>query len=360
MINVSDNQGKVSFSILHLVAIAYKKKFTILFTFILITGLAVTYAFLASPRYSSGTNILPVSESSQGSSMGLLGSLGANFGLSVKGNKASDKILTIIKSRNLAKKAYNKDKNLFNTELFPQAWNSQTQKWIGKPLPELIILGRIQGLIQAQLDPVHELSIGIKSTASSPEVAQKVLIIFVNSLHELLNENDTEIHKNKQELVQNQLVKNKRDLIVAQKALKEFDNVYQNGRFNNKVQINLENDTVSQANDKTLTETSIQVPEDIYIQYINSRKMVLQKINALLEQQYHFTKIDDFDKKLKFITIEDPTLPKFRSFPKRKVVVAVGIMAGLICGLFLAFLSYFLKANLPGFKKLFQNTLNEV
>lgn len=360
MINVSDNQGKVSFSILHLVAIAYKKKFTILFTFFLITGIAVAYAFLASPRFSSSTNVLPVSESSQGSSMGLLGSLGANFGLSVKGNKASDKILTIIKSRNLAKKAYYKDKNLFNTELFPKAWNSQTQKWNTNPLPELIILGRIQGLIQAQLDPVHELSIGIKSTASSPEAAQKILKLFVTSLHELLNENDTEIHKNKQELVQNQLVKNKRDLIVAQKALKEFENVYQNGRFNNKVQINLENDTVSQINDKTMTETSIQVPEDIYIQYINSRKMVLQKINALLEQQYHFTKIDDFDKKLKFIIIEDPTLPKFRSFPKRKVIIVVGMMAGLFCGLFFAFLSYFLKANLPGFKTLFQNTLNEV
>ncbi|HQG14052.1 MAG TPA: GNVR domain-containing protein, partial [bacterium] len=79
------------------------------------------------------------------------------------------------------------------------------------------------------------------------------------------------------------------------------------------------------------------VPQQVYLQYLEMRREVIAKINALLSTQYEMAMIEESKEDINFQVIDDAVVPIQRYKPKRKLICVVTFMASLFLAIFATF-----------------------
>jgi len=153
--------------------------------------------------------------------------------------------------------------------------------------------------------------------------------------------------------IEEQLELNKRELLAAGKELNEF---YKNERVSNiesSVDVAISHAKVAGDNkdfvslqkqkdeiDQKINELKIlkDVPQQVYLQYLNLKKTLLTQVYSLLTQQYEMAKIQESKEDLSFQLIDPPQVPDKRSKPKRKLIVMVAFISSVFIAVFVSFL----------------------
>jgi uncharacterized protein involved in exopolysaccharide biosynthesis len=198
-------------------------------------------------------------------------------------------------------------------------------------------------------------TIKISSTAEDPKLAMTIVDSYVRNLQKYLNDNSITVAKRNRIFIEGQLEQNKRELLEAGKMLNAF---YKGERISNiesKIDVPLASETTNvqlnelqrQKNelDQKINEIAVikDVPQQVYLQYLNLRRTLLSQVNSLLTQQYEMAKISESKEDVTFQVIDPPQVPEIRSWPKRKLIVVVSFMGSFFLAIFVVFFMEFIK-----------------
>ena len=371
----------------------------------IVVGIATTISIIFSlslPKaYSTEATIFPAGGGGTGGGLAMaaaqLTGLGLLGGL-VSGNTPSSQLMAILESRTLAERIIekydltNEFYHLNRDEAAQQLKISETKK--NKLMEDAvkIFFSKI-----SFADNKKRGTLIVKGEFSTPEQAAKVVNGVITELAEYLHENALTDAKRNRLFIENQLEKNKAELLESGKSLaafyadKKISNVVstvdvditadENAKRSSANQLqavpeeHLEDrpimpiapqadvqangiqnafaDTKSQAEalhkkseelSTKLAEVKIvkDVPQQVYLQYLVLRRELIGQINSLLTQQYAMAKINEAKEDLTFQVIDWARVPVKKCKPnKRQIVVGCFIFSGfasIIAALFLEYL----------------------
>lgn len=91
------------------------------------------------------------------------------------------------------------------------------------------------------------------------------------------------------------------------------------------------------------TKVVKNVPQQVYLQYLILHKALLREVNQLLARQYELAKIEEAKEELSFQIIDKARVPVSRYQPNRKFIAISTFTASLLGSVFLAFLLEYLR-----------------
>lgn len=276
--------------------------------------IAVIYVlFIAKPIYTSETTLLLVSS---GSSQSRLGGLASQFGFSLPsldGNVnylSAETLPEILSSRTLARSILFTDFNSkdFNTPT-PLLNIITDQKDIDSADSNKIIVNAIKhisqnilGIKQIKNTPMFTLLVN----SPEPQLSAEISSVAINELEKLQSDFTKHELLNEKEFISERLDEIQNELFQAETKLKKF-------REEN-LQISL-SPTLLLHQERLQREIEIQT--QIYIS---------------LKQQFEQVKIEEVRSKSFLKIIDPPNVPIYHSKPKRKLIVILSGLMGLIIG----------------------------
>ncbi len=349
----------------------------ILLTFIC-TGLGAGTALTIKKKYKAEATITPLSQSGGGG--GALAALaaqaasiplvGGQLGL---GSQKSGQIIGILKSRTLIENIV-RDFNLM-PYFFEKRWDDKEKKW----LPDMSFLGSKENdpakiereiledsvrAIQKKVLSVEEDKktnlIKIQVELKNPELAATITNRFLVYLQDFINNNQLTVAKRNRIFIEDQLQKNKMDLLEAGKQLNQF---YSSNQISSTLpqidvhvgkleeapptfeelrsatqQVQQQSESLKSKISEAKKEGVVHaVPSQVYLQYLTLQRELLGKVNGLLTQQYQMAKIEEAKEDLSFQIIDSAIPPAHPSKPQVLLIVAVSFVGGLFMSIFFAF-----------------------
>lgn len=332
-----------------------------------VTLLSIIVSLIWPKSYQAKAVIMPI-----GGGGGGLAAMAAQFsglpfvsGMLENTKTSTSQFMALLKTRTLGEviiKKFDLMKIFYN-----KLWDEKAQKWKiddPKKVPNMedavmALNGRVKFADDKKMGVIT-----ITSEFKDPELAAKVANGFLDALQMLISKNSFSMAKRNRIFIEGQLTENKKELLEVGKSLNEF---YKDGRVSNvesKVDVVLNSSNASNGNpllissdiidnssevnisdneisdlEKKLNEVKVAkgIPQQVYLQYLNLRRELLGKMNALLTQQFEMAKIDEAKEDLAFQVIDSARVPERRFKPKRKQMVVISFMASIFIAFFIAF-----------------------
>ncbi len=320
--------------------------------------LAVIVSLLLPEIFRSQAVIMPLQQKSGMMSAlgGDLGGLAALAGIGGMNAGPEAKLMAILQSRSLADAVINKQ-GLMQI-FFEDEWDADKKSWKSEDPEEIPTMERA---VDAFRDSViyeqnKEIStISINADFKDPELSARVANAVVAELQEIINQKAFSVSKKNRIFIEGLLRKNKRDFLEAGKAIADFYGRNKVSSVDANIDVDIEIERLKEgarALDLDLDELNKRraeienklkemrvknVPQQVYLQYLEMRREVIAKINALLSTQYEMAMIEESKEDINFQVIDDAVVPIQRYKPKRKLICVVTFMASLFLAIFATF-----------------------
>ena len=346
-----------------------RKKFIFIFIFFSVVSAAIFTLYLPK-EYKAEASIMPL-QTNSGNGLSAMAAqlpmLGELAGGAAGGGK-SGQIVNILKSRTLAERIVNHF-DLMHV-FFKNRWDEVNKVWLPNwrgriPVLEDAVNAVQKGLLKIQDDKKTGL---IKIWVISPDSALATAIVnrSIVELQDFTTHNQLTVEKRNRIFVEEQLQKNKIELLKIGKRLNEF---YGNNRISSslpELDVNIGKmtnpplsfeefrDELAELNLKKenlvpkLTEEEKQgivqnVPSQVYLQFLTLQRDLLMRVNIMLTQQYEMAKIDEAKEDLAFQVIDKAVIPIRPYSPNIKINVIIAFMGGLFLSVFIAFFQEYLE-----------------
>ncbi|MBU0504569.1 hypothetical protein KJ708_01135 [bacterium] len=356
----SENR-ELDFDIVDLVILFWKRKILIISLVFMFTAAAIIVSFLLPEIHRSSALIMPLQETTGMSSIGGgLGQIASMTGLGMGMSSPNAKIMAILKSRTLAENVINQ---LDLTKVFfEEQWDGVEKKWKvpfgGKAINMEKAVLKFKKF-HVSFEEQEELStIKINADFIDSKLAAKVANVVVAELQKMLNENAFSVSKKNRVFIEEQLKANKIDFFESAKEVSEFYKENQITVNEATIDVNIEELDVYSSNEtadpefleekiKTLDkkkeeinaviqQTEIkEVPLQVYLSYLELRRIMVGKVNELLTTQFEMAKIEEAKEGLSFKVIDPGVEALQRYKPERKKIVIVVFLIGCFISAFL-------------------------
>lgn len=362
------------------------KKAIILIVFI-VTTCSVCGSYFLPMIYKAKATIMPIggprSTELTVTSAGQLGAAAVLGNLLPLSSSASSQIMAILTSRTMGEMIIHKYRLM--KIFYPKLWDEKNQKWTLNDLERLrVVEGALNNLRNrvSIVDNKKTLLIEISVEMNSPGLAAEIADGYVKELAYYINENTFTTAKRNRIFIEEQLERNKAELLESGKELSDFystkkvsniiatvdvnvsikteknqtkaDNKFFESdvsRFSNSPDAftNLQRKAeelkkkVGEADDRIRKSVVKSVPQQVYLQYLTFRRELLGQVNALLTQQYEMAKIEETKEELNFQVIDWAAVPTRKFKPRRAQILFVSFVLSLFAACFYAFFREYLK-----------------
>lgn len=317
-----------------------KRKKTVLLTTLFFIIISVAYALLATPVYRTESTLVPLGESSTGMS-----SLLASLPILIPAQTEGLSVDVVLKSRTVKEELIKKF-NLLPL-LFKDEWDEETKSWKDSEDAPTILDGveKLEDLISVGKD--KETGV-INFAVLFPEDYQMPYKLANEALKitdRILNEKSAKLARLYTAYIKMQLDK-------AKKKYKLLEKIYQDflkGKIRDVPFIFDENDVklIEKFKGKTNLPTSfVNLPEYKFnMEKLKLQMQIASQLLSTLTQQYELAKAQELKEKVSFQIVDPPYVPKPDDpyKPKKKLIVALGLISGLFIGVFLAFFKEWLE-----------------
>jgi uncharacterized protein involved in exopolysaccharide biosynthesis len=355
------------------------RKFIVLVT-IACTVLAVIVSLVWPKTYRAEAVIMPLGGQKSGgglsaavSQMGLGGLLGGLGGATSN----STQIMAILKSRTLAERVIQRYDLL--PLLYEGDWDPATSRWIdAQNPPNLEDAVRRLSLLLETTDDKKNQTIKIAALNRLPEATALIVNGLLTELYKDINENAFTVQKRNRIFIEDQLERNKQDLLEVGKELSSFYATNRVSDSRSQIDVDVKQsmgllpesdpatakslppsligieipvmpqdlqeqvDTLRQKIDEA--KVVHEVPQQVYLQYLTMRQELMGRMNALLTQQYEMAKIEESKEDLSFQVIDWARVPVKKYWPKRaQIVVTVFVLSGFLSVFYVFFRDYWKK-----------------
>ena len=370
-----------------------KRKKILIATVVGTTALSVLYALFLPNIYRAKVTLMPSGGTTAGVGMlAQLGTIGGSLGSLIGGRAVTSsavQLQTILASQTFAERIIRKKG--WMKFFFKDQWDETVGDWRDKdpkkmPTIEMGIeyLFSILFVEETQKQAVMEISVELQD----PVFAAVVVNACVEELGIYLVENAFTASKRNRIFVENQLERNKVELLEAGKELASF---YQKNRVSSisptvDVDISISEKVEEEAVEHDIRNTGAhvthpeplfpvvgaafaeakksseilqekvedlsekinevrvveKVPQQVYLQYLTLRRELLGQVNSLLSQQYEMAKIEEAKEDLNFTVIDWARVPQRKFKPKRRSIVMGSFAASLFFGVLLSFFMEFI------------------
>jgi len=325
-----------------------KKILLITISVITITLLTMIYSFKIPDIYQTTVTILPISNSA---SQGNLDRLKSLIGLG--SSSTSPQIMALLKTYPLAESVVLKNNivDLLNKNKKINAMD---------PLyPQLVesAVATLRGMLQFSTD-LDTNTIKVTAESEDKNIVADFANWYVQGLQDSINHNVLTVTKNNRIFIQEQLAKNKKKLLEVSKEVSSFYLNKNISSVESKIDVSIDfNDpmnfdllqTIEENLDEKINKNEENVkivrdvPQHIYLQYLNTEKELFENANLLLAQQYETAKIDEIKNGISFQIIDPARPPKGPYKPNRKIIFILGFSVSLFFSIFGVLLLEYLK-----------------
>jgi len=337
-------QMEKEFTLLDYWQVLIKWRKTVLLTVISLTFCSIVISFFLPKTYKTETIIMPLGGGHQRGLEALTSQFVGIGGLLGGGaNDISLQIMAILKSRTLAEiiiKKYDLMKSLY-----PNLWDEKNQKWRiknPKDMPHIEkVIDRLLSLVFFR-DYQRTKLIGITVEIHDPKLAAQIANIYVEELRDYLQKNTLTASKKNRIFIGERLENAKAKLLNTGKGISEFHTA-------NKISSVLSKADVELSVDEKIDQVTIikDVPQKFYLQYLTDEIKLLDRVLALLMQEYEMAKIEEAKEDLSFQIIDSAQVPQNRHKPKRKQIVIITFITALFLSmLYVFFREYFEKVRI--------------
>lgn len=349
---------------------AIRRRIRLICMIVVVATLAsVLYSLFLPKIYRSEAVILPLGNSSVAGSLGgviaaQFQSLSALSGGNMGGSGVNAKLTALLQSWTLTKNVI-QNHDLLKV-FFKDEWNSAQQQWkIGYPPSMEVAVALFQGRLSVADDKKSGmLKIAIED--QSPELAKKIVDVTLIELQSFVSNKELSQAKRRRVFIEKRLTFSKRELLEMGKNLAQ---VYQGDNISPQaalvdVSIGAEitddatNDNIlaqltdNLANlsqkkeklDEAMKHSSVvhNVPQQVYMDYMNQKRQVLVSIVSLLSQEYEMAKMEEAREGVSFQVIDAARVPKIRFKPERRKIVSKAFtFSFLIAVLYVLIKDYF-------------------
>ncbi len=340
-----------------------KRKWLILFIFFLVMGGIFVWTLNSPKKYTSKVTLMPMSSSGGGgfaamaaqiSSLPLIGGQMGDMTEKLGGGKSKE-LVNILKSRNLSERIitrFNLMPVLFKGRYGPQAASLPEEK---KPILQDGIVNFQKKIVKVEADKATGL-IELQVTLENPELAAHVANGMIIELQDFIQNNSLTLAKRNRIFIEEQLVKNRVELLKAGKALNQF---FSNDRISSVVpELDVEVGKYEglpktfeefreqfgslsgrqEAVEKMVkSETVKGVPGRVYLEYLTLNRELLEKIHMMLTQQYEMAKIEEAKEDLGFQVLDRAEVMVRPSSPRMILNMLIAVVLGSFLAVFFAF-----------------------
>lgn len=316
-------------------------------------GVSVYVILITPDMFRSTAIIMPATTSNPGINAGGLLGLVAQSSLASSSNRTK----AYLDSYPLAERVYQRLKNDLLTHLYPQEWDSKTQKWAKSinPPNESGVIGMVKGSMTFVIETSYEDAISITSDWGDPHLAKKVVDAYIEELEGLLNDLDSSIAKKERGFYLEQFMETQKTLLGVQMISRNLMSSYGLKTGTSIVDVKLSEDRLldiyNSRGSETETDSSQDVvknvPIEVLLDYLNARKDALSVMGGQIEQQYHMRRIESKQNHLLFHVVDPPHVPLNRFKPNKKIILMMGILFGGVLGCIVALLKdiFYIEGN---------------
>ena len=333
---------KGSFTIIDIILVLARHFKIIILTPSILCIIAIIYVlFIAKPIYLSSSRIM---SSNSGASISQAMGLAAQLGINISGeqNDPNWSYLDILKSRTVARRVL--DRNFYSHEfgvqksLFSILTNGdQGSQFTLEELRSLAVTDLVE-IVSVEQD-MRTSIITMQIEAQEAILARDINLAFIEELDAFQRQYNKTKTGETRKFIEERIIDTQKELVEAEENLKVF--MGRNRRMENSPALQLE------------------------MERLQREVEVLTSVFTTLKQQLETVKIEEVKESDYVIIIEPPEIPIYYSRPKKRSVVflagIIGIILGAIIGFFLEFFKNSKKEHgykLQEIKMLLTNNLN--
>ena len=345
--------------------------------FLIVSGLtlgAILYSFTLPNIYTSEAVILPVS-SSPSPPNGLTTILSSVAGLGGSGSSEAGKSYLIFLSSQVFR-----SRVVQSAELSKYFFSSPTPASMADQQILNAAIGKLSGMVNVKTDRNFQEKIDISVEAEDPQLANKVVHQYLVELQNFMSRNALTQAKRYRIFLEEQLAKNKEELLEMGKEMSQFYQHNPVSAVNAKLHVpvamktdsgtrdfknyeefrNYFNSLQQSVNSKEVkpdgkNNEAVQyvrdVPHQVYLQYMQTQQSILEGNYVMLSQAYETAKLEEAKQDPSFIVLDEPAVPQFRSKPNRKSIAIGAFAFSLVIALAYSLLREFWN-QIPFFGKL--------
>ncbi len=334
-----------------------KWKKIIFFIVIACTLVSIVISLFLTKIYKTEATLMPVG----GKSSGLMGAAVAQMGLGgLMGglggsSSSSSQLLAILKSRTLAEQVIEKQGLM---KVFYGKIEDPTKMPHMEDAVKMLF-----SQVNFTDDRKSQLII-IQGEMKDPQLVAQVVNGYITALIEHLNKNAFTSAKRNRLFIEEQLGRNKAELLESGRDLNSF---YTTNKISNviptvDVDVSLGGEQVeagaqglqntvedfkkkTQELDNKIQQAHVvkDVPQQVYLQYLTLRRELLGQVNSLLTQQYEMAKIEEAKEDLNFQIIDWARIPVGKFKPKISQIVMISFIMSLFLSIFYVFFREYLE-----------------
>lgn len=323
---------------------------------LIVTLTAVAHAYLKPNTYLSTARLLPINGT--GTVPAGMGGMASMFGLT-QGNSEKNQLLALLTSKTLAEEIVN------NLDLITEFFGPTANESLERKHLRVSAVGQLLGMVTAS-DDVSAGALCIEVESRDAELSQRIALAYVEGVRSLVNENSLTLAKRRRLFIHEQMLLNRRKLLMAEKTLNTFYERKQVSARESTTDVLLGEEGFSQlqaaavATEESMTFSQVSettdsvdyksspavplaaqkvrnVPHKSYLQYLTLQRNILAEVQSMLSRQYEMTKIEEAESRLSFHVLDMPELPLGRHTPNRYLIIVLGIVTGICSGIFLMF-----------------------
>jgi len=314
-----------------------KRKLAIIGTTLLFLIVSIIYIFIATPVYKTEATLVPL-EGEKGGLSSLLSSLPVPLptqseGISVK---------AVLKSRTLREELI-KEFNLLPI-LFEDLWDKERGRWKEDKTPPTMLDGvkALKKLISVSEDKNTGTLTFIVTFPKSPELTYNLAQAGLDIADKILNKKSAKLAKMYTLYVKSQLDTAKEKYKLLEKIYKDFleGKIKEVPFIFDERDIKLIGKISKKTNMEKLRSQFVNLPEYKFnLEKLKLQMEIASQLLATLTQQYELAKAQEQKEKVSFQVIDPPYKPDPEKpyKPKKKLIVALGLITGLFLGILLAF-----------------------
>lgn len=316
----------------------------------LFIAMGIIYSNIKTPMFRAEAIIMPSGgkQTNIGALAAGLQGIGSLTGLGLGGGaSARNQLLVILESRTLVEKIV-KDNDLFEILLSKDYVDP-----VG-PNKDYIKMTDAVGAFgrYAYVDSdAPRGTIVIVVEHPDAKISSRLANLYVAGLQSYLQDASFTAAKRSRKFVEEQLEKNKQQLLEAGKVLNAFYKDAKISSVESKVDVPISSD-FDFLNDLELLKTRREelsqkikavkdVPQQVYLEYLTMQKNILTQINQLLSQQYQSAKIDEAKEELTFQVIDPAREPLGPFKPNKNLIITLFFIMGLFFSVIGAFLLHY-------------------
>lgn len=323
-------------------------KFLVITPF-LVAILAAIISLQMPNVYSSEATILPVGAQNKGGGVSAAGRVMQQFGIGggmASGGDDSENIGILLNSKRLARMVL-KDLPHLNGYFFPDEWNEKLKTWKKGIIPpnQQLILKNLMSSVKI-VEDINVATIGIVVELTDPKLVKEVADAYMKNLRLLLNEKNMIMVNKSLKYISKQLSNYKKAYLNEGKVLSDFIVL---GDISSRSKLTVDVDSTDVTIKKSFKEGSSSVvddiPVDVYLNYLSSRRKILEGVILSLENQYQMKVLESQKEELGFYVVDDPEVPYQKTRPVRSKIVLISAAVTFCLGVVLVLLLEFYKSN---------------